>query len=79
MTGKALRSIRLALSLTLAEFAEQIGISVAELDAFERGDITLDMQRLSRGLERLAPNVREIAQIPPAQRAGSSDPRADQN
>lgn len=57
MTGKALRCVRLALSLSLQQFADQIGIPVADLDAFERGDALLDQARLSRGLERLTPRM----------------------
>lgn len=56
MTGKALRSIRLALNLSLPQFAEQIGLTVAELDAFERGDLMLDAGRLVSDLERLRPH-----------------------
>lgn len=79
VTGKALRSIRLALSLTLPEFADQLGISVAELDAFERGDIMLDMQRLSRGLERLQPGSTAASQLLPRPRTSAADHGADQH
>lgn len=60
MTGRALRSIRLALSLTLHEFAEHVGIPAVELDAFERGDRAIDGRRLSAALERLAPDVEKL-------------------
>ncbi|HEX6158605.1 MAG TPA: helix-turn-helix transcriptional regulator [Thermoanaerobaculia bacterium] len=60
MTGRALRSIRLALSLTVDEFSARIGIPAVELDAFERGDQALEPRRLSAALERLAPDVETL-------------------
>lgn len=57
MTGRALRSIRLALSLTIDEFAERIAMPAVELEAFERGDQAIDIRRLSAALERLAPHL----------------------
>jgi transcriptional regulator with XRE-family HTH domain len=69
MTGKALRSVRLALSLTLFEFSERIGIPDTELDAFERGDQLLDTYRLSAALERLTPDALELMEAEPLLRA----------
>lgn len=60
MTGRALRSIRLALSLTIDEFSERIDIPAVEVDAFERGDKALESRRLSAALERLAPDVEKL-------------------
>lgn len=60
MTGRALRSIRLALSLTIDEFSERIGIAAVELEAFERGDEPIDSRRVSAALERLAPYVDKL-------------------
>lgn len=60
MTGRALRSIRLALSLTVDEFSDRIGIPTADLDAFERGDKAIEPRRLSVALERLAPDVEKL-------------------
>ena len=61
MTGRALRSIRLALGLSLDEFSQRIGMSVTELDAYERGDKAIDAARMSGALERLAPDVQALA------------------
>lgn len=60
MTGRALRSIRLALSLTIDEFSERMGIAAVELEAVERGDAPIDSRRLSAALERLAPDVQKL-------------------
>lgn len=60
MTGRALRSIRLALRLTIDEFSARIGISALEVDAFERGDDVIEPRRLSAALERLAPDVEKL-------------------
>ena len=61
MSGRALRSIRLALGLSLDEFSQRIGISVTELDAYERGDKAIDGPRVSSALERLAPDAQALA------------------
>ena len=55
MTPKALRSLRLALGLSIAEFAQQLGVSAQELDDWECGLKRVDIEHLSRGLELLAP------------------------
>jgi transcriptional regulator with XRE-family HTH domain len=60
MTGRALRSVRLALSLTVPEFSERLGIAVLELDAMERGEKAIESARLSTALERLAPDVQKL-------------------
>jgi len=65
MTGRALRSIRLALSLTIDDFSERVGIPAMELEAFERGDKALDLCRLSTALERLAPDVERLDDTDP--------------
>ncbi|HEY0143801.1 MAG TPA: hypothetical protein VGF48_23135 [Thermoanaerobaculia bacterium] len=60
MTGRALRSIRLALSLTVDEFSNRVGINAMELEAFERGDHAIEPRRLSAALERLTPDVEKL-------------------
>ena len=60
MTGRALRSVRLALSLTIPEFSERIGIPADEVDACERGEEAIEPARLSSALERLAPDVHKL-------------------
>jgi hypothetical protein len=39
----------------LQQFADQIGLPIGDLDAFEKGEITIDDTRLSSALERLLP------------------------
>lgn len=60
MTGRALRSIRIALSLSIDEFSDRVGIPAFELEAFERGDRAIDSRRLSPALERLVPDVEKL-------------------
>ena len=60
MTGRALRSIRLALSLTLDEFSDRTGIPALELDACEKGENAIESPRLSRALELLTPDVQQL-------------------
>lgn len=60
MTGRALRSVRLALSLTVPEFSERIGIPAEDVDACERGEKAIEPTRLSSALERLAPDVQKL-------------------
>lgn len=60
MTGRAFRSIRIALGLTLPQFADRIGIPVDELDAFEKGEKAIDSDRLSTACERLTPDVEKL-------------------
>ncbi len=56
MTPKALRSIRLALGLTLTEFAERIGFPMQHVWDMETGKKPIVMLELNAGLERLAPD-----------------------
>ncbi len=56
MTPKALRSIRLALGLTLPEFAERIGFPMQEVWDMETGKKPIMMRELNPALERLAPD-----------------------
>lgn len=80
MTGRALRSLRLALSLTVDQFSEHIGIPASELDAMERGDKPIDSDRLSSALERLAPVLQELeAPDPLLQVAPLTFPRRGEN
>ncbi len=55
LTPKALRSIRLALGLSIEQFAERIGLTPAEVSAMERGEMTLS--GIGKALERLAPGA----------------------
>jgi transcriptional regulator with XRE-family HTH domain len=65
VTGRALRSVRLALNLTLHELSERISIPAADLDAYERGEKLMESGRLSAALERLAPEVEKLDTIDP--------------
>ena len=56
MTAKALRAIRLALGLTIEQFSAMLRIPQDELDEMERGDRMINAARISRALERLAPD-----------------------
>jgi len=52
LTPKALRSIRLALGLSIEQFAERIGLTPSEVSAMERGEMTLS--GIGKSLERLS-------------------------
>lgn len=55
MTPKALRAIRLALGLTAEQFSSIVRIPLNELEEMERGERMINIARISRALERLAP------------------------
>lgn len=59
MTPKALRALRLALGLTPDQFSSILRISQEELLQMERGERVINVARLSRALERLAPEPRD--------------------
>lgn len=60
MTAKDLRSIRLALNFSLAEFGQCLGISEIELDAFERGYAPFDEQQIGCALRRVTLKPSEL-------------------
>ncbi len=64
MTPKALRSIRLALGLTLPEFAERIGFPTQDVWDMETGKKPIVMRELNPGLERLAPDSPSPRSVP---------------
>ncbi len=53
MTAKALRALRLALGLTLTDFADLLQITATDVYAWERGVRPIDDAKLSVGLERI--------------------------
>lgn len=55
MTARALRAIRLALGLTIEQFSAILRIPQDELEEMERGERMINVARISRALERLAP------------------------
>jgi DNA-binding transcriptional regulator YiaG len=59
MTPKALRSLRLALGLSIEVFARHTNLKAAEVHAWELGEKPIDVARLTRGLERLPPQSTE--------------------
>jgi transcriptional regulator with XRE-family HTH domain len=54
MTPKALRSIRLALGLSLRDFAQRINLPVDVVLDMERGRVPIDIKKLNPHLEQLS-------------------------
>jgi transcriptional regulator with XRE-family HTH domain len=55
MTPKALRSMRLALGISVSEFAKLCGITPEALQSWETGTQPIDMTSVNRCLENLGP------------------------
>jgi DNA-binding transcriptional regulator YiaG len=64
-TPKELRSRRIAMRLTTAEFAELLGISPETLDAWERGEKPIDERALQGRLASLEPRRSSNQSEPP--------------
>lgn len=59
MTPKALRAIRLALGLSIEDFARILRLAPDELKQMESGERVINMARLSRAFERLVPETQD--------------------
>jgi DNA-binding transcriptional regulator YiaG len=55
MTPKALRSIRIALGLSVRDFSARIGMAADHIQNMETGDARIDPHAVATALERLAP------------------------
>ena len=61
MTAKDLRSIRLALNFTLADFGQRLGVSAIELAEYEHGNAQFDETHIAAALRRVTPTWSQLS------------------